>query len=458
MNLSRAEVQRSVSTIPEIRFEDQELTSFSGLVLLQRFFEGLQLKDRLRACVSHLGRTCAYPTEKLLLLLVVHILLGWRRLRDLDYYRHDPVVLRVIGLARLPNISTLSRALRAFDSHVVERLRRLVRDLVHRVLYLELRRVTVDFDGTVQSTKSRHTEGTAVGYNPTAKGCRSYYPLLATVAQTGQVFDVLHRPGNVHDSKGANAFMASCFEAIRETGFRGILEARVDAGHFSDSTVALLAAQGVEFSMSVPFLRFPELKRRVEQRAHWHRIDDDWSFFELEWSPKSWPCSVRCLVFRQRVAVPRKGPIQLNLFEPVEREFEYKVVATNKRISAAPLLAFHNGRGSQENVFGEMKSQLQLDYLPTRRLIGNQIWTLCCALAHNLGRELQMLLSPPQQRNTLTRACLWFFEKFATLRHRLIQRAGRLTRPHGNLTLTMSGDRRVQHDYSRILAALDQAA
>ena len=48
---------------------------------------------------------------------------------------------------------------------------------------------------------------TAVGYNKKKKGQRSYYPLFCTVAQTGQVLDVWHRAGNVHDSNGARAFI-----------------------------------------------------------------------------------------------------------------------------------------------------------------------------------------------------------------------------------------------------------
>lgn len=58
----------------------------------------------------------------------------------------------------------------------------------------QLPRVTLDFDGSVQSTKG-HAEGTAVGFNKNKKGARSYYPLFCTVAQTGQFFDSFHRPG-----------------------------------------------------------------------------------------------------------------------------------------------------------------------------------------------------------------------------------------------------------------------
>jgi hypothetical protein len=459
MNLSKADVRRSLSSIPVIRYEDQGLTSFAGVVILQKLVGVLRLKDRLRACTRHLKRDGAYGSATVLLLLVAHVMLGWRRLRDLDFYRHDPMVPRLLGLHQLPNVSTVTRALRRLDSKVVRHLRALLRELVvARVLASELPRLTVDFDGSVLSTKSRASEGTAIGYNAKAKGSRSYYPLYATIAQTGQVFDVHHRPGNVHDSNGAQEFMASCFGSLRESGFRGVLEARIDGAHFSDGTFKLMEELGVDFSVSVPFLRFGNLKDCVQNRKKWHRIDDDWSYFELKWKPKRWPTSVRCVVYKHRMTVPRKGPIQLDIFEPIDRHYEYKVVATNKTCSPARLLRFHNGRGAQEGIFAELKSQQQLGYIPTRRLIGNQVWGLCNLIAHNLGRELQMIASPPQRGTSLTRACLWVFERFATIRHRVIQRAARLTRPSGTLTLTVSGGDEVRNELERYLAALDQAA
>jgi hypothetical protein len=46
------------------------------------------------------------------LLLIVHLLLGFRRLREVDYYRDDPIVLRLMGLRKLPDASTaISRAI-----------------------------------------------------------------------------------------------------------------------------------------------------------------------------------------------------------------------------------------------------------------------------------------------------------------------------------------------------------
>jgi hypothetical protein len=106
--------------------------------------------------------------------------LGFRRLRDLDYYGDDPMVRRLMGLKRLPNVSTISRQLAEIDRKAVDNVHTENRCLVlNRLVAEALPRVTLDFDGSVQSTRS-HAEGTAVGYNKKRKGARSYYPLFCT--------------------------------------------------------------------------------------------------------------------------------------------------------------------------------------------------------------------------------------------------------------------------------------
>jgi hypothetical protein len=141
MKYRRSEVRSEAHALPQLRFEDQALTSFAGLVIFQKFFASIDLKCQLRRCFEPLGRAKVFHPATVFLQLIV--------------------------------------------------------------------RITLDFDGSVLSTQ-RRAEGTAVGFNQKKKGARSYYPLFCTVAQTGQVLDVLHRPGNVHDSQGARAFILAC--------------------------------------------------------------------------------------------------------------------------------------------------------------------------------------------------------------------------------------------------------
>ena len=130
-------------------------------------------------------------------------------------------------------------------------------------------RITMDFDGSVQSAKG-HAEAAAIGYNKKKKGSRSYYPLFCTVAQTGQFFDVLHRPGNVHDSNGADQFMLNCFTEARAKLKNTVFESRMDSAFFNRKILSVLNDNQVKFTASVPFERFCELKGMIENTEHYN--------------------------------------------------------------------------------------------------------------------------------------------------------------------------------------------
>jgi len=455
---SKAQILAKFHKIPVLRFEDQELTSFSGLLIFQQLFQRIQLKQRLKACFAHLTLSPIFGRHLVVLLLIVHLLLGFRRLREVVYYRDDPIVLRLMGLRRLPDVATICRALGQMDAEGVDHVRQLSRGLVIEGLQREqLPRVTLDFDGSVQSTKG-HAEGTAVGFNKNKKGARSYYPLFCTVAQTGQFFDLFHRPGNVHDSNGAADFMRACFTEARAALKNTIFESRLDCAFFNQQVLCGFDEQQVNFSASVPFERFTALKAMIEQRKRWHRIDSQWSYFETQWKPNSWNGRFRFIFTRKKTKRQQKGPLQLDLFEPRDFNFDYKLLVTNKAGCAKSVVLFHHGRGGQEAIFGDAKQHAALDAIPTKRLSGNQIFTLCAMMAHNLSRELQMLASPAVARSLPKRPAAWAFEKLDTLRHRLIQRAGRFTRPQGQLTLTMSANEAVRKDLMHFLDVLQKAA
>jgi hypothetical protein len=150
--------------------------------------------------------------------------------------------------------------------------------------------------------------------------------------------------------------------------------------------------------------------------------------------------------------------VQLDLFIPQVAGVEFKVIVTNKAVGPATVLAFHNGRGAQETLFGQLKSQCHVDYVPMRRLIANQLFLLAGILTHNLGREWQMTLTAPARATTPKRTPSWVFQELQTLRRTLLLRAGRLTRPKGELTLTVSANPTVREELQQHLAALSVAA
>ena len=50
MKSSKTQIHAKFHKIPRIRFEDQQLTSFSGLLIFQVLFKRIELKKRLKKC------------------------------------------------------------------------------------------------------------------------------------------------------------------------------------------------------------------------------------------------------------------------------------------------------------------------------------------------------------------------------------------------------------------------
>ena len=233
---------------------------------------------------------------------------------------------------------------------------------------------------------------------------------------------------------------------------------RIDSAFFNQGIVERLHALGVTFTVSVPFERFAELKAMVERRRRWRPMAGGLDYFESRWKPKSWNTRYRFIFIRKHVRCQNKAPIQLDLFEPVEYQYEFKVIVTNKRISPRKVALFHEGRGSQEGIFAELKTHCQMGYVPVKTRVGNQLYMFAGILAHNLTRELQMRLHPRERRTTAKRAALWCFREIETLRRTLIQRAGRVIRPAGKWVLSMNNNARLEGEMRHALATLKACA
>ena len=100
MRLSRTELHGRVNGDLQLRFAAGGLTSYAGLELVRQYFARLELSERIR---RHLGRWAPrtdYGVVPMLLLVLMLIISGGRRVRHVRYLEGDPVVLRGCALAR----------------------------------------------------------------------------------------------------------------------------------------------------------------------------------------------------------------------------------------------------------------------------------------------------------------------------------------------------------------------
>ena len=121
----------------------------------------------------------------------------------------------------------------------------------------------------------------------------------------------------------------------RELGFRGILEVRADSAFFQRHFLATCGRRQLEYAIKVPMWSWLSLRgivRKKRTRAcQWvDRRNDVQGLFATLPIP-TWNRTERIAIYRKRVRhAPAKGR-QLELFNPDDGNWEYSVVATNKK-------------------------------------------------------------------------------------------------------------------------------
>ena len=135
MKLNRSFFLSRVYKIPEIKFEGQKLSSYSGLVLFKQFFDDINLKGRLYSCFHHLSKKSVIGFERILLILIINFILGYRKINDIIRYNNDPLVLRTLGLKNMPLPTTISRTLARCDLKGYENYKNVTRLAAKVVMY-----------------------------------------------------------------------------------------------------------------------------------------------------------------------------------------------------------------------------------------------------------------------------------------------------------------------------------
>ena len=294
-----------------------------------------------------------------------------------------------------------------------------------------LGRLTVDVDGSVITTGA--TVAWAFrGFNPHHRKDRSYYPILAHLAQTGHIVRVKNRPGNVSDSKGAVSFLRDLIEDMRVRLGRSIpLEFRMDGAFFQREMIDLLERKGAGYAIKVPFFKWLGLLPLIRERQRWQALEKAWDALSSR-SPLPpgkklsawWSTESLCIT-------KRKKNSQLDLFDPDDGYFEYSAVTTNLTLKAPALWDFMAGRGAQEKTYGELKGEWALDVVPTHHYGANSAWQQICVLGHNLLRNFQLQTGATPKPRSRKRTYCFSIASLKTLRFKLIHQPARLLKPQG---------------------------
>jgi hypothetical protein len=461
VRLKNSEIHGRINGNLSIQFVDQKLTSFSGLELLNRYFRAIGLREQIKAAfggATQIGGD--YRVSELLLTLVSMWFCGGNRLRHVRYLCSDWMVKRVVGVKRMATERTLSRWLKKFTAPALNSLLCMNSTLVLRTLAsLQLKRITLDFDGTVLST-GNEVENAFRGYNPHKRFSKSYYPFLCHIAQTGHFLRVKNRRGNLHDSKGgALSMISDCIREVRERMGPIIIEVRLDSAFFSEKILRFLIKLEIPYAVKMPLWKWTGIKDLINQRERWSVASKDLSYFTTTMKLEKWKVEVPVFIFRKCI---KKNPhakknFQLDLFDPVDGIYEYQVIATNQKLTASNVMDFYNGRCGMEREIAELKTEYGFANIPTKSFMANSAYQALAILAHTLVKNFQLATNQaPAKKRSSSRTTNFTFESLKTLRFKLIARAGRIVNIAGKSVLKMAAEPKVENSYRKIERALDR--
>ncbi len=458
MRLKKGSIRGRVKADLPIVFTSEKLTAHGGLELFRRFIDRSGFAARLQEVFSIRQFDGDFGSFRITLALIGMLLLGGTRLSHLRVLENDPLFLRFSRLRRLPTDRTVSNTLQEATQAVQDRLNGLVRTLAYDTAReAKLNRLTLELDGTVLRTGPR-VEGAERGFNPHHPKDKSYYPLTAHLAQTGQLLAVHNRPGNVHDSEGALELLQFLVGDIREQLSPRVLETRLDGAFFRRDIVDFLEGARVEYAIRAPLWGWLGIRDRIRGRRRWKRVRPGLQGFSTKLRIPKWERSIRVVVYRKHVFHRTRKNFQLDLFHPDDGHYEYSAIATNKTVGLRDLWDFQAGRGGHEKTLGELKQHLAFDVIPTRDEDANRAWLLISALTLNLVRQFQLVTGTESRPNTRKRTCRWVFRSLRTLRYEILNIPAKLAAPSGRQQLRIAAAPATQRRIEGILESLPEAA
>ena len=294
MRLSRADFSLRCKRFLKIEFAPQDITAFGGLELVRRYLALIELGRRVRTAFARYEMGGDYRSIDMILVIVVLLLVGGRRLDHLSYVCSDPLVKRFCGLLRLPRERSVARWLKRFTQESLQALVELNSQIVSEAIEKQsLARLTLDIDGSVITTGGS-VEYAVRGFNPHHRKDPSYYPILAHLAQSGHILRVNNRPGNVHDSNGAKEFIGDLIADVRARVGKALpLEFRMDGAFFHREIIELIETNQARYAIKVPFMKWLGLVPIIRERRRWHGLKDGMGYFELPLYVGAWQRTAR---------------------------------------------------------------------------------------------------------------------------------------------------------------------
>jgi hypothetical protein len=399
-----------------VDFDAPGLVGNAGLILPATLAQHLGLPALLRHHVR-LGKVAgaANPDVKAMT-TIASLLAGGEWMDDINGLRAAGPGAELLGL-RPAAASTVGTFLRAFTVGHVRQLDAVQEDLHDRAWEAGAGTrepvLKLDLDSTVIETYGLAKQG---GKHFTYLHTRGYHPLLAVIAESGEVVHSRLREGRATAGRGAGDFASRALARIRRRRV-GSVVVRADSGFYARKVVEACGRHDARFSISVRLQESHHKLIAAIPEERWTPIpywkEGAASVAEIAYAPFGLKRTYRMIV--RRVEALANGQQQL----PGVGYLHFAFI-TDREGDMLELEADHRQHAVVENVIRDLKYGLALNHMPSGKFAANAAWLALNVIAYNLTRWMGRLAS-------FSVACLKAWRhRFFALPARLVRRGRRL--------------------------------
>jgi hypothetical protein len=418
------------------------VTAYGGVALVEGLLRRVGAAEVIDGAVHVLARHHPYHESDHVIALALNLMIGGECIEDMALLQHDQAMLRILGAERSPDPTTAGDFLRRFGSDVhpgaldelryaVDTVQDRVWEQVRRRRPRALRRLGhwgyIDLDSHVTSTYATQKSGADFSYN----GQWGFHPLIVSLANTGEILDLVQRPGNAHSATGvADTLDRVLPQTVGRYGFRNLLvrgdsafdQAPVRAACERHGAAYALVAKEVgakprhaeslaEEDWTAYMSRsrrrrlakkgghsrtrgINELDRKVTQRRYAVKRKAGIEVAEVPYQPTGSHSPARLIIRRERLE-NRTFDGQWFLFR---EEYEFRYIVTNlpHAYSADQVVDLTYERCDQENIIEQFRNGIAGWHAPVREFDGNAAHLQIARLAWNLGKAIAILALPEE--------------------------------------------------------------
>ncbi len=368
-----------------IKEGNELLTSHSGLALIGALLSRTALGARVDAMSLPGCRVPKIPHSDIVKAMIGLLCLGKPDFDAIEFFRGVNFFDQSLGISHCPASPTLRQRLDlvggTFDRIIREESAQLIRrtaQSIGTVSTIKGELAPLDIDVSPFDNSKTKKEGVSRTY----KGDDGFAPIFAYIGREGYQVNVEFREGSQHSQKNTPAFLRETIGYARIITDTGIL-VRLDAGNDALDNIAVCIEKGIDWLIKRNLRReslqdWLQIARKQGQQE-FSRVGKTVWYGETHRQVDGFAKPLR-IVFEVIERTIKKGQF---LLVP---EIEVNTWWTSLEDAALPVILLYHDHGTSEQFHSEIKSDMDLERLPSESFSTNSDIMSLALLAYNLLR------------------------------------------------------------------------